>query len=111
MFVGFLQDPSDVIALPGNTVILQCVIVDDQSNLLDAQWYRNGVIIEGLQRHQNFRDVGTNLTIGLQIFNITEADNGAMYHCSPNGQPQISSRRASVVASTVHDLSHVYIRM
>ena len=39
MFVGFLQDQSDVIALPGNNVTLECVIVDDRSNLLDAQWY------------------------------------------------------------------------
>ena len=31
----FLQDPSDVIALPGNNVTLKCVIIDDQSNLLE----------------------------------------------------------------------------
>ena len=74
------------------------MIIDGQSNLVDAQWYRNGVLIEGLQRHQNFHD-GTNLTIGLQIFDIVEADSGAMYHCTPNGQPQISSRKASIVVA------------
>ena len=74
------------------------MIIDDQSNLVDAQWYRNGVITEGLQRHQNFL-AENNLIIGLEIFNIMEADSGAMYHCTPNGQPQISSRRASIVVA------------
>ena len=73
--------------------------MDSQSDLVDAQWYRNDVLIEGLQRHQNFRDVGTNLTIGLEIFDIMKADSGTIYHCTPNGQPQISSRRASIVVA------------
>ena len=74
------------------------MIVDGQGNLVDAQWYRNGVLVEGLQRHQNFHD-GSNLTIGLEIFDIMEADSGAMYYCTPNGQPLISSRRASIVVA------------
>ena len=41
--------------------------------------------------------MGTNLTIGLEIFNVMMEDSGAIYHCTPNGQPQIRSRRASVV--------------
>ena len=86
--------------------------MDSQSDLVDAQWYRNDVLIEGLQRHQNFRDVGTNLTIGLEIFDIMKADSGTIYHCTPNGQPQISSRRASiVVAGTCYTcyVSTVYV--
>lgn len=75
------------------------MIVDEQSNLVNAQWYRNDVPIEGLERHRNFRDVGTNLTVGLEIVNIMEADSGAMYHCIPSGQPQITSRRASIVVA------------
>ena len=99
-YIEFLQQPSDVIAFPGNTVLLECVIIDSQSNdLLGAQWYRNGVITEGLQRHQNFRDLSTNLTIALMIANIMETDSGAMYHCTPNGQRQITSRKASVIVA------------
>ena len=99
-FVGFFTEPSDVIASPGNKILLDCVIIDIESNaLLDAQWYRNGILTEGLPRHQNFLDPGTNLTIGLEIFNVMATDSGAMYHCSPNGQPQISSRRASIIVA------------
>lgn len=82
------------------------MIIDSQSNnLIDAQWYRNNVPTNGLQRHQNFRDIGTNLTIGLEISNIMETDSGAMYHCTPNGRPQISSRGASIVVAGTFCLS------
>lgn len=102
MLAGFFQQPSDVTVIPGSKVLLECVITDSRSNfLLDAQWYRNGIPTNGLQRHQNFRDPRTGLTIGLEIFNVMEADNGAVYHCTPNGQPQTSSRKASIfVAGT-----------
>ena len=100
MLAGFLREPSDVIAFPGNKVLLECVIIDSlSSDLVDAQWYRNNVPTVGLQRHRNFHDVGTNLTIGLEISNVMEADSGAMYHCTPNGRPQISSRGASIVVA------------
>lgn len=85
------------------------MIIDSQStNLIAAQWYRNDVPTDGLPRHQNFQDIGTNLTVGLKVINITKTDSGAMYHCTPSGQPRISSRRASIVVAGTFTTSCSY---
>jgi len=106
LYLGFLidiiQEPNDIIALPGKDYLLQCVFVDDRSLLVSAQFFRNGKPTKGLQRHVEFHNPGTTTTIGLQIVNITREDDGAVYHCSPVDRPDITSRLVTIkVAGTV----------
>jgi len=100
--IGIVQEPNDIIALPGKDDLFQCVFVDDRSLLVSAQFFRNGEPTKGLQRHVEFHNPGTTITIGLQIVNITRGDDGAVYHCSPVDRPNITSRLVTIkVAGTV----------
>ena len=102
LLIEIVQEPDDVIALPGENNLFQCVFVDERSLLVSAEFFRNGQSTKGLERHSEFHNPGTTITIGLQIVNITREDDGAMYHCSPLGQPDITSRLVTItVAGTV----------
>jgi len=96
---GIVQEPVDKLALPTDNVLLQCVFVDDRSLLVSAEWFRNGESTAGLQRHSEFHNPGTTITIGLQIENIMREDDGAIYHCSPLGRPDISSKMVSITVA------------
>ncbi|XP_065912049.1 titin-like isoform X2 [Dysidea avara] len=96
-----IQQPVDAITLPGEMVLLQCVFVDDRSLLVSSEWYRNGESTVGLQRHSEFHNPGTTITIGLQIENVMRADDGAVYHCSPVGRPDITSKLVSITVADV----------
>ena len=77
-----------------------CVFVDSRSLLVSAEWFRNGIPTAGLPRHRDFHNPGTNITIGLQIDNaVRSADDGAIYHCSPVGQPNITSNLVSIIVA------------
>jgi len=91
-----VQEPDDKQVLPTENVLLQCVFVDDRSLLVSAVWFRNGAPTAGLQRHSEFHNPGTTITIGLQIENIMREDDGAVYHCSPVDRPDISSKMVSI---------------
>ena len=91
-----VQQPTDKSALPGGSVLLQCVFVDNRSLLVSAEWFRNGKPTAGLPRHKEFHNPGTTITIGLQIEDVAKTDDGARYHCSPVGQTNISSNLVSI---------------
>ena len=96
---GIVQEPVDVVALPGEDVLLQCVFVDNRSLLVSAEWFRNGEPTAGLQRHSEFHNPGTTITIGLRVQNIMRVDDEAVYHCSPAGQPDITSKLVSITVA------------
>ncbi|XP_065912066.1 protein sidekick-like isoform X2 [Dysidea avara] len=100
--IRLVQQPVDAITLPGETVLLQCVFFDDRRSLLvSSEWYRNGESTVGLQRHSEFHNPGTTITIGLLIENVMRADDGAVYHCSPVGRPDITSKLVSITVADV----------
>ena len=105
-----IQQPVDAITLPGEMVLLQCVFVDDRSLLVSSEWYRNGESTVGLQRHSEFHNPGTTITIGLQIENVMRADDGAVYHCSPVGRPDITSKLVSITVAGTALNGSIYIQ-
>ena len=105
-----VQQPVDAITLPGETVLLQCVFFDDRRSLLvSSEWYRNGESTVGLQRHSEFHNPGTTITIGLLIENVMRADDGAVYHCSPVGRPDITSKLVSITVAGTALNGSIYI--